>query len=477
MFNYQILDVAIGLVFIYFFLGLVCSVLNEVWASLIKKRSKMLEEAISSLLKDGQTLERLYQQPLFLGTFPKGSFINFWISLLPFASLKPKSPSYISSRSFVLSLLESLKRDPKVVRNILQEKIPLPEDAAKLKEFEIRLTNLPADNYPYIKKALTEVLKSAGNDAAKACAALKTWYGQTLEQPEALEKIFQDLKAQKKIPGLDSLENIHKLVAYLPEGNEVKKALIPLLESVGKVGADLDKGLAALEKWYDEAMERVSGWYKRYSQTFTLIVAFVVALGLNADTFAISKALYLDQAMRTSLAGLAETAVKQPSQAPDTADPQKTPGSKPGKAQPPAAAPDPAKPGPQEARSGAGANEPGKSETQQKIDRINSYYNEINKINVPLGWGRWWNQWEGELKSQTIIDDQGSIVDKAKFLGFWLGSLGLQFFLGIFVTALLVSLGSNFWFELLNKLINLRNAGKKPLTAQEEAAKKAQAGG
>jgi hypothetical protein len=36
----------------------------------------------------------------------------------------------------------------------------------------------------------------------------------------------------------------------------------------------------------------------------------------------------------------------------------------------------------------------------------------------------------------------------------------------------MVSLGSNFWFELLNKLINMRNAGKKPLTKEEKAAQK-----
>ena len=44
--------------------------------------------------------------------------------------------------------------------------------------------------------------------------------------------------------------------------------------------------------------------------------------------------------------------------------------------------------------------------------------------------------------------------------------------LGIFLTALMVSLGSNFWFELLNKLLNLRNAGKKPLTKEEQEARK-----
>lgn len=52
------------------------------------------------------------------------------------------------------------------------------------------------------------------------------------------------------------------------------------------------------------------------------------------------------------------------------------------------------------------------------------------------------------------------------------GLLNLTKILGILFTALMVSLGSNFWFELLNKLINMRNAGKKPLTKEEVAQKK-----
>ena len=35
-------------------------------------------------------------------------------------------------------------------------------------------------------------------------------------------------------------------------------------------------------------------------------------------------------------------------------------------------------------------------------------------------------------------------------------------FIGLAMTALLISLGAPFWFDLLNKLVNLRAAGKPP---------------
>ena len=39
---------------------------------------------------------------------------------------------------------------------------------------------------------------------------------------------------------------------------------------------------------------------------------------------------------------------------------------------------------------------------------------------------------------------------------------GKMLILGFFVTALAISLGAPFWFDLLRKLVNIRSAGNKP---------------
>jgi len=44
----------------------------------------------------------------------------------------------------------------------------------------------------------------------------------------------------------------------------------------------------------------------------------------------------------------------------------------------------------------------------------------------------------------------------------------LERILGWAITAVAISLGAPFWFDLLNKIMNIRNAGKSP----DEAAKK-----
>lgn len=43
------------------------------------------------------------------------------------------------------------------------------------------------------------------------------------------------------------------------------------------------------------------------------------------------------------------------------------------------------------------------------------------------------------------------------------------------VTMILLSLGAPFWYELLGKLVNMRNAGKPPQTTEDTIAAKPQA--
>jgi len=47
---------------------------------------------------------------------------------------------------------------------------------------------------------------------------------------------------------------------------------------------DPDKIKAELVAWFDNAMDRVSGWYKRWTQLISFIVALILSVVLNIDT-------------------------------------------------------------------------------------------------------------------------------------------------------------------------------------------------
>jgi hypothetical protein len=407
MFSSLILDVGIGLVFVYFILSLLCSVIVESVASLRKWRAKTLLKGVNELIfapqeplspqatEDEQLkvkavtaandnfLQAFKRSPLFLG----------------------QTPSYISSRSFVLALLETVKNHPKE--------------------------------------------------------------GTTPAQ----------------VP-LNSVENIKQLVTALPQECYIKKALLPILELAG---IDLDKAMEGMEKWYDESMDRVTGWYKRHSQVIALVVAFLVAFALNADTFQIATTLYSDQTVRAAVVNSAQDLVKHsPPKA--ASSPQSGKASKPG---PPAAttppagnvgptafpgaitpqsgatgittvpgattlpirvgatppppgtiAPLPGKVGPITSPGATTHEPPSPPDLQAQVKQIEQAF----KLGIPLGW-TWETFWSGEGLGSPIK---------------WLG---------ILFTAFMAVMGSNFWFDLLNQLINVRSSGKKPLSTETEAKK------
>ena len=107
MFGSGILEVAIGLVFVYFLLSLICSALTEFFSRGFAMRSKNLKEGIKNLLNDPDGVftkadevlaERFYEHPLIKRLAKQG-----WFDRL---CNRESKPSYISSRDFAIALLD-----------------------------------------------------------------------------------------------------------------------------------------------------------------------------------------------------------------------------------------------------------------------------------------------------------------------------------------------------------------------------------
>src|SRR3954468_14679411 len=94
MFGSSVLDVGIGLIFVYLTVSLVCTAANEMLSSLFHLRARNLSAGIRNLL-DGSTApggewaKRLYEHPLVKGLYKPG-----------------QPPSYIPSRTFALALTD-----------------------------------------------------------------------------------------------------------------------------------------------------------------------------------------------------------------------------------------------------------------------------------------------------------------------------------------------------------------------------------
>jgi len=61
---------------------------------------------------------------------------------------------------------------------------------------------------------------------------------------------------------------------------------------VNRSFGEVDKIRTYLSSWFDAAMDRVSGAYKRWTQLFVYVVALILAIGLNLDAITIFKLLW-----------------------------------------------------------------------------------------------------------------------------------------------------------------------------------------
>jgi len=229
MFGSDILDVALGMVFVYLLLSLICSAVKELIEQVMKHRPKDLENSLRELLADPDgtgLVQKIYNHGMVFGLF-RGAYNP--------AGSKRNLPSYIPSRNFCLALLNVIAPDS-------------DSSITSLRQSVARIDNQK------VKAALQAMLNDAGEDVAR----------------------FR----------------------------------------------------SNLEGWFNSAMERASGWYKRRAQIVIFVLGFAAAILLNVNSITIAKDLWSNKAKRDVLVSAAQGyLVKQP-QGPGTGAATLDPGLK-----------------------------------------------------------------------------------------------------------------------------------------------------
>jgi len=89
----------------------------------------------------------------------------------------------------------------------------------------------------------------------------------------------------------------------LPDG-PLKQSLTIAIHQTNQNYDDL---LKHIDEWFESGMQRVSGWYKRWSAGIVLAVGAVLVLLFNVDTFAIVRELVRDQNVAAAAANIAKS--------------------------------------------------------------------------------------------------------------------------------------------------------------------------
>lgn len=221
----QILDTAIGLTFIFVALSLVCSFIQELLATVFSWRSEFLERGLRSMLQRTPESDDDGPDTAGEGLTDKVLTSAFIREKLSAQARKRgrRVPSYLSSRTFGLALLDTI--------------------------------------------------------APPATGG-------------------QDLLARARTG----------LAQILPDHEHPVRRQLEVL--IDEAGGDRDKFRGAVEGWYDDTMDRVSGWYKRRSQVVLVAIGILVAGFANTDTVEVTTRLWKEDAVRAAIVAQASEAVE-----------------------------------------------------------------------------------------------------------------------------------------------------------------------
>lgn len=210
-------------------------------------------------------------------------------------------------------------------------------------------------------------------------------------------------------------------VDKLPD-SDLKKQLEALARTAG---TEADALVKAVGDWADRSLTVLGEGYKRNLQKISLGIGLVVAIGLNLDTVALTAHLYRDKEAREAAAALGVQIAEKTGK--DVFD--KCMGLTP------------------ESRKQDASCAP----LIGLVDAVQGRNESLGKL--PIGWP---------------VSEPGTkdVASGAVELWPWL-SRGV----GWLLTALALSLGAPFWFDLLNKLVNMRHGMRRPEVEGEKESK------
>jgi hypothetical protein len=382
MFGSVVLDVTIGLVFIYLLYSLLATIINEIIATNIGMRARFLRKGIERMLND-EYIEKYKDALTFLDKV-RMFFRNARRSIRGFFMLETND----FKKSFAAKFY-----DHPAIYYMAENK------------WHSKPSYMDAQNFSDV--LLNILSKNVGNPANNMLVIRK-----------ALQENNFELNGK-----------------HLQLDTETRDEL---LSKLAIADFDFVKFKASLETWFEQTMERASGWYKRKVQLMLFVIGFFIAAAFNVNTFKIVDVLSKDKDARMQLVNLAMATSKTDSIQNIIAITKDT------------------------------TELTNDSILRQAYKTLLTDQAEVANI---LGAG-----WNFDIMRKKVKDANGNVTlqryntwDKIKYIT-WRSFNPIKNFWGFLVTAIALSLGAPFWFDLLNKLKAIKGAGVKPATEQTPAA-------
>jgi hypothetical protein len=487
-----VVEVAIGLIFVWIVLSMATIQIQE-WISIrLDKRATDLEASLHEMLANPNLKSQFYDHPVIRGLTArkrkKPSTVPAWFYRYPivrgFTREKRKLPSYIPAQSFAMALFDItmtagtesslIQQGILKVRDDFQNTIDDSKDKPRNKAV-IDSLNILADVARsaaateagqsvtnYTKKVLTgevdRLSKRYKASPDKELNQIGLLLERTLREASLIangemERVKAAVEAREEISAGDTMDqpdekppkknDAELMLTKLSQGvaaisvisPELNQTLSALFFNMEDFAADKEKQIAAargnLEGWFNNSMDRVSGVFKRYSQLVAVFLGVMMAFFLNVDSISLAQYLWREPAIRQILVTQAST-YKPPEGQPVT-NPQET---------------------------------------------VQQFSQQFGGLSLPMGWDLevYGNQLQAFGGAATFNSECQLFPHDNQYFGIPVftsnicitqphtadsTNILLKLF-GLLITAGATAQGAPFWFDVLKKFVNLRGTGPNP---------------
>lgn len=359
MLNSPVLETIISLVLVILIFSVLVSCVQEGYVTLTKSRGKMLQLSINDVLNDA-----------FNKNFAYLFYQHPQIDLLK--RKQGELPSYIDGATFARTLIDLIARESTetVYEESADKKTLLKKEQFKKSAFE-----------------RSSLLQPTGELLANGLTITSTTNPLNVDQ------------TTRFLLGADTLEH-----------SDLKKLLLSFSGNNNTLTTETLQ--QQIENWYNNYMDRVTGWYKRKIRKNIFFAAALVTIAFNLNFITLSKTLYADSKLRSTLVVMADSLAKE-------SNPIESLKAK------------------------------FKEQDEKGID-----IDAIIGTELPIGWDM------DSVKEKEGIQKVLAVIKNALIKDTWQTLFGWTLFI------LCLSLGAPFWFDILKKLVNVRNAGISPTKPQ-----------
>lgn len=416
--GYIIIDVIISLAFIYLTYSLLTSILVEIVDTVINLRARNLRKAIKKMLQDEDYEMGDWSKNFFDSQSTEKEFVKEFYNH-PSIKFLGKNKWYPSPNNI----------EPKVFAKVIVDLLSKERGYSSQQQIENTIGYFDGfdSKMAYSEKSWNEFVTQykASEDKDKH---LKTWLDQFRLIDEEGKVEFTNQEMQILIGRVDSISDTEdkykhilrwrsKLEPSLKIDPETNYHLCLLYK---ESGGDVEKFKSIIQEWFDDTVKVSISWYKKWTARIAFCIGFIIAIGFNVDTLYIGNQLVENEAVRSGFVAQIESHKLDP----------------------------------------------------EKVDEISDEIGEANqKILSSFALSDWSNIYQIDTVWHTCcIKEECCIkeVNKSKPPGKFFYAL-----LGWIITALAISFGAPFWFDLLNKFIKFKGGVGSKSKPKEEKQKKA----